>query len=77
MDAHRSLASCKAGTRGVIVALAPQDARLRCKLQAMGLRENAEIALLQTYPVYVVSYGYAQAAFDASVARSIRLRLDG
>lgn len=59
------------GAEGVVAYLSTRDNREIQKMMAMGILPGTKVALLQTFPSYVLQVAYSQFTFDRSLAEMI------
>lgn len=71
----RALSELEKNDRGKISYLHTKDARVMQKLMSMGALPGQEIKLIQKFPSYIFKIGESQFAIDASLAKSIYVRL--
>lgn len=71
-----TLASMRAGERGVIRGLAGADERTVRKLMAMGLVPGTELSVIRAKPGVVLRIGFGELALDRETAGRVQMSLD-
>ncbi len=66
------LAALRPGKKAVVAAL-PADRRYLARLLAFGILPGVSLEVLQTFPVYVLSFGHTCIAIDREIAASIKV----
>ena len=74
MTIVRKLTSLRAGMTCRVVAVEGCSRRQICKLEAFGIVPEAEVQVLQTWPVYVLQIGYTELAIDKVLAAYICIK---
>lgn len=71
MDQIISIIRCKKGDSVFVVRLLLTGGDHLRKITAFGILPGAKIAILQTWPVYVLKVGCTQVALDYEIAKNI------
>jgi Fe2+ transport system protein FeoA len=66
------LAALRPGEKAVVAAL-PADARRLARLLAFGILPGTALEVLQTFPVFVLSFGHTKLAIDSEIAGQIMI----
>lgn len=74
MTIIRKLISLRAGMTCRVVAVEECSDRQMYKLEAFGIVPEAEITVLQTWPVYVLQIGHTELAIDKVLAACIHIK---
>lgn len=73
MAPEKPLDALKKGEEAVVAALPDKTALLR-KLTAFGILPGTDIALLQTFPSFVLAVGGTRLAMDREIAAAILVK---
>lgn len=65
-----SLDTLRRGAAATIAAL-PADRGRQSKLLAFGILPGTRVRILQTFPVYVLTFGHTKLAIDKEIASAI------